>query len=141
MASYAKSHILYANFCQSVPFCYRKKQDQLCDYIKDSSSSSSDSDWIEEMEETVVATYILDQTYKNRRFWVHSINKERNEKGIFINLFPQLMNDPKKFHQYSRMSYDQFTDLHNLIKDDIKKQNLQFRASVPSEQRLAVCLR
>lgn len=107
----------------------------------DFSSSSSDSDWIEEMEETVVATYILEQTYKNRRFWVHPINKKRDEKGIFINLFPQLINDPEKFHQYFRMSYGQFTDLHNLIKDDIKKQNTKFRTPVPSEQRLAVCLR
>lgn len=107
----------------------------------DYSSSSSDSDWIEEIEETAVVTYILNQTVKNRRLWVHLINVERNEKGIFVNLFPQLINDPEKFHQYFRMSYNQFTDLHNLIKDDIKKQNTQFRAPVPSEQRLAVCLR
>ncbi|XP_001946487.2 protein ALP1-like [Acyrthosiphon pisum] len=107
----------------------------------DYSSSSSDSDWIEEVEETVVATYILNQTVKNRRFWVHPINEERNEKGVFTNLFPQLINDPEKFHQFFRMSYDQFSYLHNLIKDDIKKQNTQFRAPVPSEQRLAVCLR
>jgi len=107
----------------------------------DYSTSSSDSDWIEEVEETVVATYILNQTVKNRRFWVHPINKERNEKGVFTNLFPQLINDPEKFHQYFRMSYDQFSFLHNLIKDDIKKQNTQFREPVPSEQRLAVCLR
>ena len=78
------------------------------------------------MEETVVATYILDQTYKNRRFWVHPINKERNEKGIFVNLFPQLMNDPEKFHQYFRMSYDQFSYLHNLIKADIKNKTHNF---------------
>jgi len=54
---------------------------------------------------------------------------ERNEKGTFVNLFPQLINDPEKFHQYFRMSYDQFTYLHNLIKDHIKKQNTQFRAN------------
>ncbi|KAL4120277.1 hypothetical protein QTP88_012999 [Uroleucon formosanum] len=118
---------------------YLQLPSTLCHCIMDYSSSSSDSDWIEEVEETVVATYILNQTVKNRRFWVHPINKERNEKGVFTNLFPQLINDPEKFHQYFRMSYDQFSYLHNLIKDDIKKQNTQFRAPVPPEQRLAVC--
>lgn len=60
---------------------------------------------------------------------------------LLIDIFPQLINDPKRFHQYFRMSYDKFCYLHNLIKTDIYKQNTQFHTEIPTEHRLALCLR
>lgn len=107
-----------------------------------SSTESFDSDWEEELEEmAVMSIFLNEESTSSRKFWVHPINAERNEKGVFSNLFPQLKNDPEKFHQYFQMSVDEFIYLHDLVKDSIKKQNTQFRAAIPSEQRLAVCLR
>lgn len=59
-----------------------------------------------------------------------------DKKRVFSNLFLQLINDSEKCHQYFRISYDEFTYLHNLIKNDIKKQTTQFRASILTEKRL-----
>nr|CAI5828130.1 unnamed protein product [Callosobruchus analis] len=42
---------------------------------------------------------------------------------------------------YFRMTKDEFNFLHELIKEDIKKQNTQFRRAISTEERLAVCLR
>ncbi|KAF0758118.1 protein ALP1-like [Aphis craccivora] len=36
------------------------------------------------------------------------------------------------------MSLWQFTYLHDLVKESIKKQNIHFREAIPSDQRLAV---
>lgn len=68
-------------------------------------SSSSDSDWEEDLEEMAVAIFLNEST-SNRKLWVHSINAERNEKVVFLKLFPQLKKDPEKFHQYFRMSLE-----------------------------------
>lgn len=71
-------------------------------------SSSSDSDWEEELNEMAV-TIFLNESTSNRKLWVHPINAERNQKGVFLNVFLQLKNDPEKCHQYFRMSFEQFT--------------------------------
>lgn len=49
-------------------------------------SSSSNSDWEEELEETAVAIF-LNESISNQKLWVRPINAERNEKRVFLNLF------------------------------------------------------
>lgn len=131
---------MYVKQLRQYRFAFRFEIIYLSKILVMNYSSSSDSDWEEELNEMAVA-FFLNESTSNRQLWVHPINAERNQKSVFLNLFPQLKNDPDKFHQYFRMSLEQFTYLHDLVKDSIKKQNTHFREAIPSEQRLAVCLR
>lgn len=48
-------------------------------------SSSSKNEWEEELDEMAMVKYILNKSLsKNRRFWAHSINEERDEKGLLL---------------------------------------------------------
>jgi len=103
-------------------------------------SSTSSSDWEEEIE-TVAALIVLQEDVKSSRTWVHAVNKNREKLGEFHHLVPELRQCSKRFHMYFRMSKEEFDYLHELIRSDIQKQNTQFRRAVSSEERLAVCLR
>ncbi|KAK4884902.1 hypothetical protein RN001_001173 [Aquatica leii] len=83
---------------------------------------------------------VKDRSYSNR-VWVHNINKKREKAGEFYRLVSELRKDPKRFHMYFRMTTEEFDYLHQLIENDIKKMNTQFRRAIISEERLAVCLR
>ncbi|XP_031342315.1 uncharacterized protein LOC116170224 [Photinus pyralis] len=80
---------------------------------------------------------------KKRRnlFWIHPIHTRRPVFGSFNHLFPDLLNDPKKFYNYFRMSPDLFFQLRNLIAERIRKENTNYRAAISPEERLAVFLR
>lgn len=78
---------------------------------------------------------------KQRLLWVHPIVSQRNEKGHFQNLFPDLLQYPSKFFNYFRMSRDSFFELHDAIKYDIRKEDTNMRKSITTEERLAVTLR
>lgn len=55
-------------------------------------SSSSSSDWEEELE-TVAAFVALSEESKSSRVWVHDINKKREKLGEFHKLVPELRKD------------------------------------------------
>ncbi|CAG4964145.1 unnamed protein product [Parnassius apollo] len=73
------------------------------------------------------------------KYWVHDINRKRNIHGEFCHLFSDLQKDPSKFFQYFRMTFEKYQELLNIL--DLKKQNTRFRKPIPSEERLALCLR
>lgn len=75
---------------------------------------------------------------KTRTKWIESHIRYKKTRGEF-NLYRELSS--KKFVQYFRSSRSSFLELHELIKNDIKKKNTIFRKSISSEERLAVCLR
>ena len=50
-------------------------------------SSTSSSDWEEEIE-TVAAQMVLQEDVKSSRTWVHTINKNREKLGEFHHLVP-----------------------------------------------------
>lgn len=106
----------------------------------ESASSISSSDWEEEVG-TVAAFIVLEENKKTRNTWVHGINKKREELGEFHRLVQELKNDPERFHMYFRMTKEEFDFLHDLIKNDIQKQNTQLRRAISTEERLSVCLR
>jgi len=53
----------------------------------------------------------------------------------------QLRRDEVKFKEYFRMSSIPFEQLLSLIKGDIEKKEVNYRESISSEGRLALCLR
>lgn len=75
---------------------------------------------------------------KTRTKWIESHIRNKQTRGEF-NLYRELSS--KKFAQYFRSSRSSFLELHELIKNDIKKKNTILRKSISSEERLAVCLR
>ena len=78
---------------------------------------------------------------KRERKWVHELNMKRREFGEFHHLMKQLRQDEMKFEEYFRMSSNQFEQLLSLIKDDIEKKEVNYRESISTEERLALCLR
>jgi len=66
----------------------------------------------------------------------------RETEGAFKVLFPHLLNDPKKFFNYFRMSVNTFYELLlAVIKSSITKQDTMVRSSITAEGKLAVTLR
>jgi len=59
-------------------------------------SSLSDSNWEEELEEIAMETFLNGYTTNSRKFWARPINVEMDEKGVFLNIFPQLTKLPRK---------------------------------------------
>ena len=73
--------------------------------------------------------------------WVHPINIKRPEFGIFSHLYSDLLEDEEKFHGFFRMNIEQFYRLSQLVAEDIRKQNTNYRRAISPEARLAIFLR
>jgi len=71
---------------------------------------------------------------KRERKWVHKVNEKRREFGEFHHLMKQLRQDEVKFKEYVRMSSNQFEQLLPLIKDDIEKNEVNYRESISAEE-------
>lgn len=52
-----------------------------------------------------------------------------------------LRQDEKRFYIYFRMTSDCFDEILNLIADDIRKQDTNYREAICPEERLAIALR
>ncbi len=76
-----------------------------------------------------------------RRFWVHPINEKRSELGEFQNLCRELCSHEDRFHGYFRVNPCDFDYLVNLIKWHVQGLGNNYRASLSTEEKLAVCLR
>jgi hypothetical protein len=72
---------------------------------------------------------------------VHPINKKRPEFGIFSHLYLDLLEDDENFHGFFRMNIEQFYRLSQLVGEEIRKQNINYRRAISSEERLALFLR
>lgn len=84
---------------------------------------------------------VRQKSARKRSIWVHDILKKRKTEGEFATLCRQLEDHENKFFKYFRMSRFHFNALYLKIKDDISKQNFQFRESIPAKDKLGVCLR
>jgi hypothetical protein len=61
--------------------------------------------------------------------------------GTFKRLFPDLLNNPRKFYNYFRMSIERFCELENMLLDYTVKQITNYRAPISPQERLALYLR
>ena len=78
---------------------------------------------------------------KRQNMWVHPINIKRPEFGILSHLYRDLLEDEEKFHGFFRMNIDQFYCLSQLVREEIRKQNTNYRRAIKPEERLAIFLR
>lgn len=90
---------------------------------------------------TVIEAEEEEQRSKKKKMWAHEINSKRLIFGEHNHLFQDLLKDSKKFLKYFRMSQEKFYELLDIIRPDIEKQDTTFRLAIPSEERLATCLR
>jgi hypothetical protein len=77
---------------------------------------------------------------KGRDMWVHLINIKRSEFGIFSHLYPDLLEDEEKFHGFFRMNIEQFYRLSQLVEEEIRKQNTDYRSAISLKNDLRFSL-
>jgi hypothetical protein len=69
---------------------------------------------------------------------VHSINIKRPEFGIFSHLYWYLLKDEEKCRGFFRMTIEQFYRLSQLVAEEIRKQNTNYRRAIKPEVRFAI---
>nr|CAI5852087.1 unnamed protein product [Callosobruchus analis] len=78
---------------------------------------------------------------KKRRWWTQSFYKSRSRYNC-TNMIVDLLKEPSgKFHNFSRIRYEDFELLLNKIGPQIQKKDTHLRLSIPAKERLAVTLR
>ncbi|KAJ8944527.1 hypothetical protein NQ314_009462 [Rhamnusium bicolor] len=89
-----------------------------------------------------LALFLLRKRRKRRaEYWVHPLNTRRLEYGEYHRLCQELETYPARYFQYFRMSRNQFEKLHNMLADEISKENTNYRDAISSRERLVVTLR
>lgn len=73
---------------------------------------------------------------KDRKFWVHPINQDRD----IIGFIDELRADLAKFYNYCRMGITTTDFLMEIIRDRIQNQNMNYRISITSEDRFLITL-
>jgi prolipoprotein diacylglyceryltransferase len=71
---------------------------------------------------------------KRQNMWVHPIRIKRPEFGIFSHLYWGLLEDEQKFHGFFRMNFEQFYSLSQLVAEEIRKQNTNYRRTITPEE-------
>ena len=85
--------------------------------------------------EEILAIYLYARQRRKRyrRVSVHEILQRRSIYGEYHRLVRELYFHPDKFHEYLRMTEEQFENLLGLIESDIRKKNANWkRAITPS---------
>ncbi|VEN60025.1 unnamed protein product, partial [Callosobruchus maculatus] len=78
---------------------------------------------------------------KKRRWWTQSFYKSRSRYNC-TNMIVDLLKEPSgKFHNFCRISYEDFELLLNKIGPQVQKKDTHLRLSIPAKERLAVTLR
>jgi hypothetical protein len=78
---------------------------------------------------------------KHREHWVHPMFCDRLFQGKFYTLDLKLLDYPKKFFSFYRMSISSFNEVVRLIGPSIAKEDTSLRRAIPVEERLSVTLR
>ncbi|XP_068123187.1 putative nuclease HARBI1 [Hyperolius riggenbachi] len=76
-----------------------------------------------------------------RRWWVHPLLQERQQKGQFSVLYQDLRKHPVKFFKYSRMSVDLFDHLLTILRPHLLKKDTRMRKAITPEEQLMITLR
>ena len=77
----------------------------------------------------------------NREIWVHPLNLQREIKGEFYSLYPDLRNFRKKFFSMYQMTPAKFNALLKLLKPRLKGTHMNMRKPISAEQKLVITMR
>lgn len=104
------------------------------------SDDSSDDDYINTISKCLLLYSYHKKTKRNKpRFWMSNHIRERPVKGDLLRIFYDLQDE--YFKNYFRVNREQFEELLSLVKEDIKKQDTNFRKAISPIEKLAVTLR
>lgn len=82
-----------------------------------------------------------EESSTTRKWSVHPLWRERQEKGEYVNLCKDLRSYEDKYWDYFKMTKESFDILYMKIKDDLTKGNTKFQIPISSKHRLALTLR
>ena len=77
----------------------------------------------------------------NREIWVHPLNLQRENKGEFYSLYPDLCNFCKEFFSMYRMTPAKFDALLKLLEPRLKGTHTNMRKPISAEQKLVITMR
>ena len=85
--------------------------------------------------EEILAIYLYARQRRKRyrRVSVHEILQRRSVYGELVR---ELYFHPDKFHEYFRMTEEQFENLLGLIESDIRKKNTNWKRAITPRKRL-----
>lgn len=78
---------------------------------------------------------------KRRRMWEHPLVTQRSSKGAFNTTFQEIRRDEVKFFNFLRMSQNSFSELFEILRENLTKQNTTMRNSLSAEEKLVITLR
>ncbi|XP_047032739.1 protein ALP1-like [Helicoverpa zea] len=91
--------------------------------------------------ETLLLLFALAKKKQRKRKWVHEINQNRRNYGEYHRLCREILSHEDKFYAYFKMTQECFEELHSILCDKISKLDTNWRRSISSRERLAICLR
>ena len=77
----------------------------------------------------------------NREIWVHPLNLQRENKGEFYSLYPDLRNFCKEFFSMYQMTPAKFDALLKLLEPRLKGTHTNMRKPISAEQKLVITMR
>ena len=77
----------------------------------------------------------------NREIWVHPLNLQRENKGEFYSLYPDLRNFCKEFFSMYQMTPAKFDALLKLLEPRLKGTRTNMRKPISAEQKLVITMR
>ena len=77
----------------------------------------------------------------NREIWVHPLNLQRENKGEFYSLYPDLRNFNKEFFSMYLMTPAKFDALLKLLEPRLKGTHTNMRKPISAEQKLVITMR
>ncbi|KAL4126780.1 hypothetical protein QTP88_010989 [Uroleucon formosanum] len=83
----------------------------------------------------------IEQEKNKKKLWVHPLNLRRTENNTIKCFIHELRNDECKFRNFTRMSTDTFDYILEILNDEIRKPDTNFRKSITPEEKLLVTLR
>ncbi|KAM3924778.1 uncharacterized protein RB166_008129 [Leptodactylus fuscus] len=106
----------------------------------------------EEEEEEVLQHHFEDQEahledpdaeplVKKRRYWVHTINELRPSRGVFGQLYHELLLDSQKYFNFLRMPPEAFDVLMEHLGTHLEHQDTIMRKALSPTERLVITLR
>ena len=79
---------------------------------------------------------------QKKKVWVKPWLKRRQSLVVFETLLAELrLEDERNYKNYLRMTSENFEELFQLIKDDIRKENTKMREPIPPRLKLAATIR
>ncbi|XP_077327569.1 uncharacterized protein LOC143962118 [Lithobates pipiens] len=94
---------------------------------------------------SAVATFFLHEQERRkkraRRYWIHPVIADREERGQFWVMYSDLRDHEDTFLDYTRMSIKSFDELLGLLSSRLQRMDTYFRNSIPPMERLIITLR